>query len=220
MIRKATGPLSDGNGIHRTPYDVVTRLHNGTTLTPMTEPHTVDTILAAAEAELRATGIGSFRVRKVSERAGVSPGTVTHYFPTTRDILEALIDTFQKQAWSLWLEHPWSEHGASVHSMVSKLYQLCRDNREVIRARLYLTAQDGCVSKTNWSSSLGPFLQAIDRRAGADKRLVGHSVVLLAMRYAVHPTQELLGICGVDDDESAHEAVRAHLCRIASNADW
>lgn len=186
----------------------------------MTEPHTLDVILNAASIELRTHGIDGFRIRKVSERAGVSPGTVTHYFATSRDLLEATIDDFQRRAWTLWTEHPLSEGTASVRGLVDELYALCRENREMIRARFFLTARDGQVSEPNWRGSLKPFLDTIGRGGRTDTRLIGHSVVLLAMRYAVHPEAELMVISGTDEPKAAHQAVRDHLCAMACCVDW
>ncbi|MCH9686348.1 MAG: TetR/AcrR family transcriptional regulator [Deltaproteobacteria bacterium] len=181
---------------------------------------TVDAIVLAASAELRDSGIGAFRIRQVAQRAGVSPGTVTHYFPTSRELLEAVIEAFQRQAWSLWLDQPRATGRVDAEVLIERLYRLCCEHREIVRARLFLTAQDGRISGPNWRGSLGPFLEALGSRTSIDKRLIGHTVVFLAMRYAIHPEEELLALCGVDDVATAHKAVVAHLRAIALTTDW
>ncbi|KIG14270.1 hypothetical protein DB30_07019 [Enhygromyxa salina] len=186
----------------------------------MDKPHTLDQILAATIEELEQRGINGLRIRNVAERAGLSPGTVTHYYPTVQHLLDAAIEPFQQQSWQLLSTHPFFAGKSTLDQLLTEYYELCRDNRELVRARFFLTAREGSVSDTNWRQSLEPFLARLDRAYGPAARLYGHTIVLLAMRLAFHSDDELLAICGTNDPEVAHAMVVEHLVALAASGPW
>ncbi|PRQ02376.1 transcriptional regulator BetI [Enhygromyxa salina] len=186
----------------------------------MEKPHTLDQIISAATEELEERGINGLRVRLVAERAGLSPGTVTHYYPTTQHLLDATIESFQQQAWDMLSNHPWFEGESTLEQVLTDFYGLCRANRELVRARFFLTAREGNVSDTNWRQSLEPFLNRLAQAYGPAARLYGHSIVLLTMRFAFHSKDELLAICGTKDLDAAHEMVIEHLVTLAASGPW
>lgn len=142
----------------------------------------VERLLEATRQELNAVGVGKFRVRSVALRARVSPGTVTHYFPTTRHLLEAVLEGFQREAWNVFEAH-WSHSSRGLNSaLVDALFCLCRSRRELIRARLHLTAQTGNLSHDNWRGSLGPLLNELGRVGGTQMELPRKSGGLVTRR--------------------------------------
>lgn len=180
---------------------------------------TVQRLLDATREELNAVGVGRLRTRSVATRAGVSLGTVTHYFPTRRDLLEAVLDEFQREAWTVFEAHRTggAPHLASmdVPALVVALIELCRARRELVRARLHLTAQTGRLSDENWRGSLRPLLDELGPIGGMQMRLRGHTLFWLLMRYALHSDDELCAVCGCTSPQEARAAVVTHLTRVA-----
>ncbi len=157
-------------------------------------------------------------MRSIAHRADVSLGTITHYFPTTRHLLEAVLEEFQREAWAVFEAHRNAASPGLASGLVDALFELCRAHRELVRARLHLTAQTGNLSKENWRGSLSPLLDELGRLGGTQMRLRGHALVWLLMRYAMHSDQELCDISGCDSIAEARAAVLNNLRAIAGVA--
>lgn len=175
----------------------------------------VDRIVASASVQLRSCGVGDLRIRAVAKGAGVSPGTVTYYFPTTRELLEAVLTGFQRAAWEVFNRRVDVESGSVDPALVEELFELCCGWREEVRARLYLLSVSGEVSGDNWKGSLAPLLDALEAMGGTAMRLRGHAFVWLVMRYAIHTDDELLAITGCGSGEAARAAILEHLAEAA-----
>jgi AcrR family transcriptional regulator len=79
-------------------------------------------ILAAAEALLVSHGVERSRLRDVAEAAGVSIGTVQHYFDTRDRLIEELFDWSAERRLRAWTDalpvegDPWSKVVALLHA--------------------------------------------------------------------------------------------------------
>ncbi len=182
---------------------------------PMSAKPVVDRIISAARAELRARGVGELRIRSIAARAGVSPGTLTYYFPTVRDLLEALLNEFRSASWDVFTRSIDVERGTVDEALVGELFELCCTWREELRARMYLTSLSGTISPMNWRGSLAPLLENLERLGGPSMRLRGHTFVCVVIRYAIHSSAELRAITSRATDDEAKAVVLEHLRLVA-----
>src|SRR5689334_22013893 len=65
--------------------------------------HSARAILAAAQAEFGAHGVGGARVARIARRAGVSTGLVYNYFPSREALLEAVLAAYLERGVDLLL---------------------------------------------------------------------------------------------------------------------
>ena len=178
--------------------------------------HTIDRILAAASAELRAIGIGGFRSRSVAESAKVSLGTLTHYFPTKENLVDALLSVFLRPAWQNWNSQAENISEAGLGPIVAGFYELCSKHQSVVRVIVHLSARDGAAWGATTTGILRPLLDDVERRLGRDKRLLAHTVVSSAMIYAIYEDEQLCAITGESSIKDARASVLRHLQGLAN----
>lgn len=183
---------------------------------------TMESIVRASRAILRAEGASGLSFRRVSKEAGVSVGTIAYYFPDRSALVEACLDAHHE-----WiaeeLERLVAMHteGAPLAEVaaeaVRSAYRAMVADRETLRLRRIRALEEGELDAQRRVHSLGPALDAaaslwVAQGASAvDARLTCQSMIFLVTRYALLSDDEVCELTGEGDVVAARNQAEAHL---------
>jgi AcrR family transcriptional regulator len=191
---------------------------------------TYDAIVDAARALLFSEeGVSpDVSMRRVAAAAGVSQGTLSYYFPTKQDLLEACLDEYYARLAKLVDEL--SSHAASgpcdaralVARAVRELHRLELARRRELRLRRITNAERGGLHPQHPRFHLlGRHLDRCARvfaeatgRSPAATRLAIHSVTTLVSEYVTLSDEEIGEIVG-DAGDASRRTVEEHVVRAA-----
>lgn len=165
-------------------------------------------------------------MREVAGSAGVSLGTVHHYFGSKEGLYEACIDAMDAAFGELAVQLVATARSAGsieamVESAVRLAYRFARSHELAVR----LTTRDAVDKGEMEPARRAMILPGLDQGAALlaqrtggspeELRLVIRSIAHLVVRYALTEPREIALLLGRDpeatDDAAAHTAIEAHL---------
>jgi AcrR family transcriptional regulator len=188
---------------------------------------TLDNIVAAARELIFADGTEpalDVSLRAIAERAGVSFGTLSYYFPSREQLLERCLDPHYERVDDLLDElirraSAPSQPREVVELATRRFFRLASSGRAEVLLQNATTARRGALHPER-TSGLERYLDAgaavLAGLAGMtehDARLAIHSTMTLIMRYATMDDAELEAILGATGPD-ARRQLEDHVVRV------
>jgi len=185
-------------------------------------------VLSSASALFAELGEGNTSMRAIAGGAGVSLGTVHHYFGSKARLYDACIDAMYGELGELWNElqdeiNNLSNNRELIEHVVRRGFVFARRNHAAIRLVMREVVDHGEVSKERRARFVDPFFGRITvavgellGRGSVETRLLCQSAVNLVVRYALSSQNELEIVTGLNG-ERALQAVESHLVDVAHN---
>ena len=174
-----------------------------------------------------ATGSGKdFSMRAVAREAGVRLGSLNHYFPTKRDLVDRCLDR-EYESFTKHIEESATriDDGTDpievLEKFVRRLFRETRANRELARLRILTTVERGDIPINRIQNNLVPALERVAEMFNVpdERRQIlhycAHSLGLLVGRYVTFSDQTHLHISEKETLEEALEAAETHLVHVA-----
>ena len=170
-------------------------------------------------------GEGNTSMRAIAGGAGVSLGTVHHYFGSKAKLYDACIDAMYGELGNLWAElqseiKPLDGLDALLEHVVRRGFIFARRNHLAIRLVMREVVDNGEVSASRREQFVDPFFTRMTLAVGellgrgsVETRLLCQSVVNLVVRYALSSEHELEIVTGLKGEASL-EAVESHLVEV------
>jgi AcrR family transcriptional regulator len=185
-------------------------------------------VLSSASALFAELGEGNTSMRAIAGGAGVSLGTVHHYFGSKAKLYDACIDAMYGELGSLWSElqneiQNLDGVGALVEHVIRRGFSFARRNHMAIRLVMREVVDHGEVSQARREQFVDPFFTRITLAVGellgrgsVETRLLCQSAVNLVVRYALSSERELEIVTGLQG-EASMLAVESHLVEVTRN---
>ncbi len=184
-------------------------------------------VLESAATLFAQLGEGNTSMRAIAGGAGVSLGTVHHYFGSKAKLYDACIDAMYGELGVLWNELQdeiidVSNLNRVVEHVVRRGFKFARKNHQAIRLVMREVVDHGQVSVERRARFVDPFFERITVTMGeilsretVEIRLMCQSVVNLVVRYALGSEHELEIVTGLEGTE-ALDAVADHLVHVVT----
>ena len=185
-------------------------------------------VLSSASALFAELGEGNTSMRAIAGGAGVSLGTVHHYFGSKAKLYDACIDAMYTELGSLWAElQSEIENLKGIEQLLDHVvrrgFSFARRNHQAIRLVMREVVDHGEVSQSRREQFVDPFFTRITLAVGellgrgsVETRLLCQSIVNLVVRYALSSERELEIVTGLQGDASM-QAVESHLVEVTRN---
>lgn len=183
-------------------------------------------VLVTASTLFAQQGAGNTSMRAIAGGAGVSLGTVHHYFGSKAKLYDACIDAMYGELGTLWEElsvQPYvaQDLPAVFEGAVRRSYRFAREHHCAIRLVMREVIDSGEVSKQRRAQFVEPFFNRVTTLVAevlgmnsVESRLLCQSMVNLVVRYALGSNNEQCLITGLKAPDSL-AAVENHLVAIA-----
>jgi AcrR family transcriptional regulator len=191
---------------------------------------TYDAIVAAARKLLFETEDSKidFSLRQVAASANVSQGTLSYYFNSKEELLEACLDVYYERLEELVSElmaraSSFDSPGEFIAAATRDLYRLERQDRRELRLRRITNARrwGGLDPAHSRSQLLGHYLDttsgllaSLTGRPPEDMRLVIQSVTTLIQSYVTLTDGEVEKLLG-DSSDAARQKLEDHVVEAA-----
>ena len=184
-------------------------------------------VLESAATLFAELGEGNTSMRAIAGGAGVSLGTVHHYFGSKARLYDACIDAMYGELGTLWEELQndivdFSDLRPVAKHVVRRGFVFARKNHKAIRLVMREVVDHGEVSAERRKRFVDPFFERITltmaellKRDAVEVRLMCQSVVNLVVRYALGSQHELEVVTGLTGKD-ALDAVENHLVKVVS----
>ena len=185
-------------------------------------------VLESAATLFAELGEGNTSMRAIAGGAGVSLGTVHHYFGSKAKLYDACIDAMYGELGTLWDELQneildLSDLIQVSEHVIRRGFLFARRNHLAIRLVMREVVDNGEVSAERRARFVDPFFEritvAMGEMLGREKieiRLMCQSAVNLVVRYALSSEHELEIVTGLEGQQ-ALDAVETHLVSAVSN---
>ena len=185
-------------------------------------------VLESAATLFAELGEGNTSMRAIAGGAGVSLGTVHHYFGSKARLYDACIDAMYAELGTLFNELQnetldLSDVGRMSEHVIRRGFVFARRNHLAIRLVMREVVDHGEVSAQRRARFVDPFFERITTafaevlgRERIEMRLMCQSAVNLVVRYALGSEHELEIVTGLKGQQ-ALDAVETHLVRAVSN---
>jgi AcrR family transcriptional regulator len=186
---------------------------------------TVRRIIAATHTVLLREDLDSISFRKVAREAGISPGTLSYYFPSADALWEACLEAHYERVFA-FAQRYFAEldSGRSPREILPDAvragYHLALRERAMLRLVLALSARRGALSDRLQERRLTTLHGITQRWPAVERRddllVCCQTIVYACVRYACSSVEERLAITGKPSEDQADEAIAAHLASAAA----
>lgn len=173
--------------------------------------HSIDRIIDAVRDLVVNGGISKISYRSVARAAGLSLGTVTYYFRSRNELMEAVLERHHRLAVQIARPIASNLHAVPTRALAAVLRRLVRhslDNRSEVRLRISSWAQHWSLPRVRREELDDLLSRATSREWAYPGDAVERRIIIQAVNYGVqHLTamtdEDLMNITGVDDVETA-----------------